>query len=130
MSIIKYILISIFINIYFAQETPENDNPPDFISDLTCGKSINGSPKKEKDCTKYGTGSGMLCCWVAKSNEQNEEGECYLLPASLGEAIKKSGGKKTFSNPKSGQKAYWSCGNKSYFLNIDIIMILLILFLF
>ena len=126
MSINKFIIISLLINIFLADDS-EYENPPDFFSDLTCGKSINGSPKDEKDCTKYGTGSGMLCCFVA--NNRGESGECYLLPASLGDAIKENGGSKLFKNPKEGKKAYWSCGNKSYFLNIDIIMIFLILFL-
>jgi hypothetical protein len=128
MSINKLILISLLINIYLADDqNDESEIPPDFISDLTCGKSIDGTPKKEKDCTDYGTGSGMLCCFVADSKDG--DGSCYLLPASLGSNIKDAGGKKLFMKPKSGQKAYWSCGNKSYFLNIDIIMIFLILFL-
>ena len=130
MSIIKYILISILINIYLSQEeNKENEVPPYFYSELTCGKSIDGKPKKYKDCTKYGTGSGMLCCWVADDEGENQSGECYLLPEDLGLVIKKAGGKKLFTSPKEGQKAYWNCGNKSYFLNINIIMIFLILFL-
>ena len=126
MSIIKYILISILINIYLSEE--QNDSPPDFVKDLKCGKSINNeTPKKPKDCTKYGTGSDMLCCFVADS-ENSDDGECYLLPYSLADetGIKD---KKTFTTLKEGEKAFWSCGNKSYFLSIDIIMIFLIIFL-
>ena len=125
------ILISLLINIYLADDqNDESQIPPDFMSELTCGKSIDGSPKEETDCTKYGTGSGMLCCFVAeKSKKDGGDGTCYLLPESLGTYIKKNGGSKLFENPKPGQKPYWSCGNKSYFLNIDIIMIFLILFL-
>ena len=122
------ILISLLINIYLADDqNDESEIPPDFISDLTCGKSIDGSPKKETDCTKYGTGSGMLCCYVA--DKEGGDGTCYLLPESLGSYIKESKGRRLFKNPKPGQKPFWSCGNKSYFLNIDIIMIFLILFL-
>ena len=128
MSINKFIIISLLINIFLADDS-EYEIPPDFVSDLTCGKSINGSPNVETDCTKYGTGSGMLCCFVANDENEKKSGECYLLPESQGDAIKKSGGYKTFKNPKAGQKAYWNCGNKSFFLNIDIIMIFLILFL-
>ena len=39
---------------------------------IPCGKEY---PKKEKDCTKYGTDSGMLCCYVLK----NKERRCELM---------------------------------------------------
>ena len=129
MSINKFLLILLLININLAQDqNNENEIPPDFISELTCGKSIDGSPKNEKDCTKYGTGSGMLCCFVG-DDVSDKSGQCYLLPESLGSAIKTAKGAKKFTNLKEGQKAYWSCGNKSYFLTINSIMIFLILFL-
>ena len=129
MSINKFLLILLLININVAQDQSDKDEvPPDFISELTCGKSIDGSPKKQQEaCTKYGTGSGMLCCFVAES--EGQDGECYLLPESLGIAIKNNKGKKTFTSPKEGQKAFWSCGNRSYFLSINSIIVFLILFL-
>ena len=34
---------------------------------LTCGKE---NPKDQTECTKYGTDSGMYCCWVA--NDEND----------------------------------------------------------
>ena len=115
MSIKKIILFLSFISFFFCDDV--KDNPPEIISELKCGKS---SPNKEQDCTKYGTGSGMLCCWVAE--EKGKEGSCYLIPETIAD---ESGinGEKQFEN-----KTYWSCGNKSTFLNINIIIIVLILF--
>ena len=115
MSIKKIILFLSFISFFLCAD--EEANSPEIISELTCGKS---SPNKEKDCTKYGTGSGMLCCWVAE--KKGEKGSCYLLPESLADE-RGIDGEKQFAN-----KTYWSCGNKSTFLNINIIIIVLILF--
>ena len=126
MSIIKYILISILINIYLSEE--QNQSPPKIEKDLKCGKSINGHPNDEKDCIKYGTGSGMLCWFVADSPNDNKNGECYLVPYSLAEGAGING-EKTFTTLGEGEKPYWSCGNKSYFLNTDIIMIFVFIFL-
>ena len=115
MSINKLFLISILINICLLQE------PPTVIKELPCGKEI---VDEEKDCTKYGTGSGMLCCWIAKTKEA--KGECYLIPQDLAEhaGIK---GEKYFETTSSENK-YFSCGNKSSYLNYNIIMFLLAIF--
>ena len=114
----KLLLLSILINIYLSES-----NHPNIIPELTCGKD---SPKKEKDCTKYGTGSGMLCCWVA-DNKESSNGKCYLLPQTLAESdTYKINGIQTFSS--SDGDNYWSCGNKSSFLNVNILIILLVLF--
>ena len=113
MSINKFLLIISLIVISICDET---QTPPTIVSDLTCGKS---SPKKEKDCTKYGTGSGMLCCWVKKSGDG---GKCFLIPESKADEAGIDGAK-TFT---SGD--YWSCGNKSTYINISIVLFLLVLF--
>ena len=116
MSINKLFLISILIGISL------NESAPKLVEELTCGKS---SPKKPTDCTKYGTGSGMLCCWVSE-NEKDENGKCYLLPQTLAES-NGINGEKLFQNSTDGNN-YWSCGNKSNFMSINIIILLLVLF--
>ena len=75
---------------------------------LTCGKN---KPKKQTDCTKYGTDSGMYCCWVAK-DENDEEGKCYLISLTK---IERSGidGCAQFTD------SYWSCGNFSFHIKIN-----------
>ena len=114
--------ILFFLSLIYLNLADNEDTAPDFVSELTCGKS---RPKKEKDCTKYGTGSGMLCCWVAPNNI-TKYGSCYLLPETIADA-KKLNDKKTFT---LGEQLYWSCGNKSTYLNINIIILFLIAFLF
>ena len=115
MSINKLFLISILINVCLLQE------PPDTIEELTCGKEY---PSKDTDCTKYGTGSEMLCCWVASSKESTT-GKCFLIPQDLAESAGIDG-EKYFDQ----QNQYFSCGNKSSYLNYNIIMILLVIFAF
>ena len=119
MSINKILL---FLSLIYLNLADNEDTAPDFVSELTCGKS---HPKSEKDCTKYGTGSGMLCCWVAL-NDKTKDGSCYLLPETIADA-KKLDGTKSFT---IGEKLYWSCGNKSTNLNINIIIMSLFVFLF
>ena len=115
MSINKLFLISILINICLLQD------PPEVIKELTCGKEI---VDEEKDCTKYGTGSGMLCCWVAPSKD--EKGDCYLIPQDLAESAGIDGEK--YFEDTSKENKYFSCGNKSSYLNYNIIMFLLAIF--
>ena len=119
MSINKLFLISIFINICMLQD------PPQVIPELTCGKK---TVDEEKDCTKYGTGSGMLCCWIAGTKE--EKGECYLIPQDLAENAGINGEKyfETTTTTTTTNYKYFSCGNKSSYLNYNIIMILLAIF--
>ena len=118
MSLNKLFLISILIGISL------NESAPKPVEELTCGKS---SPKKETDCTKYGTGSGMLCCWVSES-KKDTNGKCYLLPQTLAESDTHGiNGEKLFQNSTDGNN-YWSCGNKSNFMSINIIILLLVLF--
>ena len=114
MSFNKLILFAMIINLCLNEEK----QPPSIVEELICGKD---SPKKEEDCTKYGTGSGMLCCWVA-TDENDKNGKCYLVSETLADNAGIDG-KKSFT---TSQK-YFSCGNKSYYLNYNIIMILLIL---
>ena len=83
---------------------------------LTCGKD---KPEKQIDCTKYGTDSGMYCCWVAK-DENDNEGKCHLISLTK---IERSGidGCAQFTD------SYWSCGNFS--INIKMNKILMAIFI-
>ena len=79
---------------------------------FTCGKE---NPKKQSDCTKYGTDSGMYCCWVAQ-NENDEKGKCHLISLKK---IERSGidGCANFTD------SYWSCGNFSSYIKMKKIML-------
>ena len=88
----------------YNQATPG----PVSTTGLTCGKE---NPKKQKDCTKYGTDSGMYCCWVAK-DENDSNGKCLLISLTK---IERSGidGCAQFTD------SYWSCGNFSNNMEIN-----------
>ena len=110
--LIILILLS-FINKSTTQPKKDVDFP-----DLTCGKE---KPKKDTDCTRYGTDSGMLCCFVEFQGDKN----CYLI---FGEKAKKEFdiiGEKEFDD---GSK--WSCGNISVYLSINMFIILISIFLY
>ena len=121
MSIRNYFLILLLFGICINQDYPK------FIDSLTCGKS---SPKKETDCTKYGTGSGLLCCWIA-DNKDSESGKCYLLSEAQAEKYGIDG-EKLFNSTEMPNtdhtNYYWSCGNMSTFININVIMLIFVLF--
>ena len=116
MSINKIILVSLFVKL-FAE-------PPIIYDELSCGKS---SPKKPKDCTKYGTGSGMVCCWISDVAKNN--GICRLVPDDTAREQGISG-ENTFSEEEAeANKRYWDCGNKSNYIYFDMVIILMFLFL-
>ena len=91
-------------------------------SELTCGKE---NPTKEKDCTKYGTGSGLLCCWIADSGEASStiDGKCYLLPESKADSHNIDG-------CAQFKDAYWSCGNSSSYLKAITVLFVILVALF
>ena len=121
MSIKNYFLILLLFGISINQDYPK------YVDSLTCGKD---KPEEETDCTKYGTGSGLLCCWIADSKDSTS-GKCYLLSETQAE---KHGinGEKVFNSTEMPNtdhtNYYWSCGNRSTFLNINIIMLIFVLF--
>lgn len=86
------------------------------IPDYSCGTP---SPQKEKDCTKYGTDSGFLCCWI--KNEMKNTVNCTLISYSLAETI---GIKGTLTDQLKGN--YYSCGNSSSYLAFAFILFVLI----
>ena len=88
-------------------------------TNLTCGKK---NPKKQSDCTKYGTDSGMYCCWVA-INEDDDNGSCHLISGTKIERIKIDG-------CAQFKDYYWSCGNSSCYIKINIVFIGLLILMF
>ena len=86
------------------------DTPPDIHDELTCGEE--NSPEDPEDCTKYGTGSGMVCCWISAS--KNSKGKCRLVPDNIARQAGISG-TKTFTATSKVDK-YWDCGNDASFL--------------
>ena len=105
-----------FLNIIKTQtKAPEFD--VDYPG-IECGKK---NPKKDKDCTKYGTDSDMLCCYVEKGDDAPF---CTLLYNGRAEELGING-KAEFD---SGE--YWSCGNKSIYLSINFIIILISIFFY
>ena len=74
---------------------------------IDCGKK---NPTKEEDCTKYGTDSGFLCCYILNDNRK----ECKLM--SYGEAKDKDiNDRKNLTNDE-GLDTLYSCGNNSSYL--------------
>ena len=123
MSFINYFLILfLMINLAVTADTlPVNGTD---YPNISCGKP---KPKKEKDCTKYGTDSGMLCCWVSQSKDSSE-GKCTLLSLNTAEGKFKINGFKDFTD-ESGKKEYWSCGNKSFYLRTDFFFVVILIVL-
>ena len=115
MSINKIILLSLLLKLFIAEE------PPSVYDELTCGKD---DPEEPEDCTKYGTGSGMVCCWI--SDESKSNGKCRLVPNEL---ARDSGIRGTFTFNFQSGKQYWDCGNNANYLYSNFLMILLILIL-
>ena len=114
------IIIIFLISLNFIISQPKNGE--DYFP-IPCGKQ---SPKNPKDCTKYGTDSGMVCCWVSNGKNDNE-GKCVLIYNERAKEIGISGDH-TFNDAK--EDIYWNCGNKSIYLNINIILIFISLLLF
>ena len=98
------------------QKTPieEEDYP-----NITCGKK---NPKSPTDCTKYGTDSKMLCCWISKS-KSDKDGKCRLFSDEHARSKFNISGEKEFIDE------YWSCGNISNYLNINNILLFIFLIL-
>ena len=94
-----------------------NEDGPITSSGLSCGKS---NPKEQEDCTKYGTDSGMYCCWVAE-NENDNKGKCVLIS-------KKKIERSEIDGCAQFKNSYWSCGNFSEYLKINKFILLIAIF--
>ena len=109
-------LILIFINNNLCERCSKfteklylkETNGPFTNTGLTCGKE---KPSKQTDCTKYGTDSGMYCCWVAK-DENDKEGKCHLISLKK---IERNG----IDGCAQFKDSYWSCGNLSIYIKIN-----------
>ena len=107
-TIIELILLIINNNLckrcdkYTANLYQKTTGGPYTNTGLTCGKE---NPKDQTDCTKYGTDSGMYCCWVAQ-DENDTKGKCHLISLTKIERNEIDGCAQ-FSD------SYWSCGNFS-----------------
>ena len=126
MKIKKYIIsliiiFSIHINLIKAQDGLEKKRDPPVLGveypGISCGKK---NPKKESDCTKYGTDSEMLCCYIEVSGNKN----CALFYDKRAREIGMSPEK--YFNDGS----HWDCGNRSFYLSINIILLLILIFLY
>ena len=90
MTIKQNLIILIFLNIFsfiLSKYQLINERGPENGKDypgIQCGKK---EPKKPQDCTKYGTDSGMLCCWVSGTKDSSI-GECTLLSSIRAEEMK------------------------------------------
>ena len=116
------LIFLITLSFVFSEIESEKEAPIKDIDypGISCGKK---EPKKAKDCTKYGTDSGMLCCWVSDS-KISEKGECTLLSEHKADE-KKIDGEMYFKN----NNKYWDCGNESIYLNINLFLYFVFLFI-
>ena len=123
------IIILIFLHInnifckrcdkYSADLYEKTTTGPITNTGLTCGKE---HPRQQTDCTKYGTDSGMYCCWVAL-NESDTNGICRLISLTK---IERSGidGCAQFTD------SYWSCGNFSNHIKMNKIIIIFLVLIY
>ena len=87
------------------------------ISCIVCGKGKD-NPSSEKQCTKYGTDSGFLCCYVKYANGTTT---CELMSYERAENLNISGTLTDSSNN------YYSCGNPSNFIKFTYLLIVFLL---
>ena len=109
--LVSFSLISLIICVNYT--TPLGHHP-----NIECGKK---NPKKNTDCTKYGTDSGFCCCFVLDSFTQKKN--CTLLSIKVAEGINEEGIKGIYDG------SYWECGNVSSYINIKTFIITLFIFL-
>ena len=119
-----FLIILNFILSKFQQSNLQAPiNGTDFPG-IKCGRD---QPKKKKHCTEYGTDSGMLCCWISDS-EDSQNGQCTLLSVHKAEEKEIDGDTLFIKDDKTPYK-YWDCGNKSIYLNINIFLFFVFLFI-
>ena len=125
--LLNFIFEIILISLINADDSTDKLILGENYPGISCGKE---NPKREKDCTKYGTDSGMLCCMVSERFDYSG-GKCFLLSSHYAEEtlkIKDAGGRKEFFN-KDGKKEFWSCGNKCEYYNINLLFFVISIFL-
>ena len=102
----QLILLLVLFNLSISADT---FTPPVIQDELTCGEE--NSPKDPEDCTKYGTGSGLVCCWI--SDSKNSKGKCRLVPDTTAREHGISG---TYTYTGQSGQNYWDCGNDASFI--------------
>ena len=116
MSINKIILLSLLLKLLIAQD------PPTTYDELSCGDD---EPEEPSDCTDYGTGSGMVCCWI--SDVGKTKGKCRLVPDDT--ARDQGISPENIFTSGDASERYWHCGNKANFINFNLAVVVLLLFL-
>ena len=109
----------IFTSYYIQIETRTPPVKDTDYPDISCGKE---NPVKETDCTKYGTDSGMLSCWVSEKKD-SKEGKCTLLSENRAKEME------IYPTNTFDNNEYWSCGNKSFYISINILLFFISLLL-
>ena len=120
MKIKKYIISLIIIFSIHINLIKALDDPPVLGVDypgISCGKK---NPKKESDCTKYGTDSEMLCCYI----KVGDKIYCTLFYDIKAREIGIS------PENNFNDESRWNCGNRSFYLSINIILLLILIFLY
>ena len=84
---------------------------------IYCGKGKD-KPKNEKQCTKYGTDSGFLCCHVTIKDQAPY---CSLVSYKFAENYQIKG-KNTLDDG-----TIYSCGNSSTFIKISSVLVVILL---
>ena len=107
-----FFIILVFNYIKAEPEAEEKKKPEKGVDypDISCGKA---NPTKETHCTKYGTDSGMVCCWVKKTDES--DAICTLISD-------KSARSHGIEGNKNYGDEYWSCGNKSFYIYLNMFL--------
>ena len=104
----KILLLILLFSLSFSRLT--------FQDYLPCGKE---KPEIEKHCTKYGTDSGFVCCFIKKLNSINNPLCSLISYREIDEIFHVHG---TNSNvtveEENGEKSHYffSCGNNSKYL--------------
>jgi len=99
-----------------------------FKEHLPCGKE---KPVVEKDCSKYGTDSGFVCCYIKKLNSINNPICSLISYKEIDEIYHVHGKSNVMVEEINGEtKEYiFSCGNNSkYIKNLSIFLLLLIFY--
>ena len=123
MSIIKLILFSLLFNLFISEESTKT--PPKIYDELKCGEE--DSPEDEEDCTKYGTGSDMVCCYISTTDKK--QARCRLVPNNIARD-QNIRGKQTFTaSSVDNDKRYWDCGNSANYIYIQLLNIFLFMIL-
>ena len=106
---------NVFLILLLIIKLIKSSDSEDFKSYITCGKKPTDSTK----CSKYGTDSGFLCCYI---RIQNEEPYCRLIEKKKAESLGIKG-ELTING------TYFECGNSDNYINISLFIFLFVFFI-